>query len=67
VVYLADTNGTVYTYLVSNVFAVSAWETWVTKPIPGRDVVTLQTCTESVDDWWTPGLSLFARDRSRAA
>ncbi|MDP9481410.1 MAG: class E sortase [Actinomycetota bacterium] len=59
VVYLEDANGTVYTYRVSEVFAVSPWETWVTAPIPGRDVVTLQTCTESVDDWWTLGPNLF--------
>jgi sortase A len=60
VVYLLDTNGTVYTYRVSEVFAVRPWETWVTAPIPGRDVVTLQTCTESVDDWWTLGPNLYA-------
>lgn len=60
VVYLADTNGTVYTYQVSKVFAVSPWEMWVTAPIPGRDVVTLQTCTESLTDWWTLGPNLFA-------
>ncbi|MDP9479743.1 MAG: class E sortase [Actinomycetota bacterium] len=60
VVYLEDANGTVYTYRVSEVFAVHPWETWVTAPISGRDLVTLQTCTESVDDWWTLGPNLFA-------
>ncbi len=60
VVYLADANGMVYTYRVSEVFAVSPWENWVTASIAGRDVVTLQTCTESVDDWWTLGPNLFA-------
>lgn len=59
-VVLEDTNGTVYRYEVTEVFAVSPWETWVTKPIPGRDVVSLQTCTESLTDWWTLGPSLFA-------
>lgn len=58
-VILEDTNGTVYRYRVTEVFAVSPSETWVTAPIPGRDVVSLQTCTESVDDWWTIGPSLF--------
>lgn len=58
-VVLEDTNGTVYRYQVTEVFAVSPWETWVTKPIPGRDVVTLQTCTESLTDWWTLGPNLF--------
>jgi sortase A len=59
-VILADTNGTVYRYQVTEVFAVSPWETWVTKPILGRDVVTLQTCTESLIDWWTLGPNLFS-------
>jgi sortase A len=59
VVYLADANGTVYTYQVSEIFAVSPWETWVTKPIPGGDVVSLQTCTETPTDWWTVGPRLF--------
>jgi LPXTG-site transpeptidase (sortase) family protein len=58
-VILEDTNGTVYTYQVSEIFAVSPWETWVTKPIPGRDVISLQTCTETPDDWWTLGPRLF--------
>ncbi len=37
-----------------------AQETRVTRPIPGRDVVSLQTCTESVDDWWTLGPDLYS-------
>ncbi len=59
-VILEDTNGTVYTYRVSEIFAVSPSDTWVTAPIPGRDVVSLQTCTETPDDWWTLGPNLFA-------
>ncbi|MGB3683612.1 MAG: class E sortase [Rubrobacteraceae bacterium] len=59
-VILSDANGTVYTYEVSKVFAVSPDETWVTNPIAGRDVVTLQTCTETPDDWWTIGPKLYA-------
>jgi sortase A len=59
-VFLEDANGTVYTYRVTEIFAVSPWESWVTKPIPGRDVVSLQTCTESPSDWWTLGRDLFS-------
>ena len=59
-VFLEDTNGTVYEYEVTEIFAVSPWETWVTKPIAGRDIVSLQTCTESVDDWWTIGPDLYS-------
>ena len=58
-VILEDANGAVYTYRVTEVFAVTPWETWVTEPVPGRDVVTLQTCTETVDDWWTIGPGLM--------
>jgi sortase A len=57
---LEDTNGTVYRYKVTEIFAVSPWETWVTKPVAGRDMISLQTCTESVDDWWTLGPNLFS-------
>ena len=59
-VFLEDANGTVYTYRVTEIFAVSPWESWVTKPILGRDVVSLQTCTESPSDWWTLGRDLFS-------
>lgn len=59
-VILEDTNGTVYTYEVSKIFAVSPDEAWVTNPIAGRDMVSLQTCTESPDDWWTIGPDLYS-------
>lgn len=59
-VILSDANGTVYTYEVSEIFAVSPDEAWVTNPIAGRDMVTLQTCTETTDDWWTLGPKLYA-------
>jgi sortase A len=41
---LTDANGTVYTYAVSEVLTVTPWDTWVKQPVPGRDMVTLQTC-----------------------
>ncbi|CAA9456579.1 MAG: hypothetical protein AVDCRST_MAG14-1713 [uncultured Rubrobacteraceae bacterium] len=58
-VYLADTNGTVYEYRVFAKFAVSPSQTEVTRPVPGKDVVSLQTCTESLTDWWTMGPGLY--------
>jgi sortase A len=57
---LTDANGTTYTYEVSEVFAVTPYDVWVTAPVPGRDVITLQTCTESLDDWWTIGPRLMS-------
>ena len=58
-VFLTDANGTVYEYRVTEMFAVSPDDTWVTESIAGRDVVSLQTCTESPGDWWTIGPSLM--------
>ncbi|MGB3683158.1 MAG: class E sortase [Rubrobacteraceae bacterium] len=58
-VYLTDANGTVYTYRVSDIFAVSPSDVWVTDPIAGRDMISLQTCTETPNDWWTIGPKLF--------
>lgn len=59
-VILSDANGAVYTYKVSEIFAVSPDEAWVTNPIAGRDMVTLQTCTETPNDWWTLGPKLYS-------
>ena len=59
-VVLTDADGRSYTYAVTEMFAVAPSDTWVTAPVDGRDVVTLQTCTESVDDWTTIGPSLMA-------
>ncbi len=58
-VFLTDANGTRYEYRVSEIFAVSPDDTWVADPIAGRDVISLQTCTETPDDWWTIGPSLM--------
>jgi sortase A len=44
-VILTDSNGTKYTYSVFKSFVVNPDALHVTKPIPGKSVVTLQTCT----------------------
>ena len=56
---LHDTLGQVYKYRVSNVFTVTPFDTWVLDPT-GTDMVTLQVCTETPDDWWTIGPSLMS-------
>ena len=58
-VYLVDTTGMVYEYRVSEVFGISPMDVWVKEPIAGRDVVSLQTCTETPYDWWSMGSGLF--------
>ncbi len=57
---LRDSNGREYTYRVSEVFTVTPFDLWVTEPVAGRDMVTLQVCTETPDDWWTIGPSLMS-------
>lgn len=57
---LTDADGTVYGYRVSEVFAVGPNDTYVTEPVAGRDVVTLQTCTETPNDWVTLGPRLIS-------
>ena len=57
---LTDSNGTTYTYAVSEVFEVSPTDLSVTAPT-GRDVVSLQTCIEDYGDYWSPGPNWYAR------
>ena len=65
-IYLTDANGTTYTYEVTEIFEVLPTETWVTAPVAGRDVVSLQTCIENYGDYWTMGPNWFVRYVVRA-
>ncbi|MDQ4026568.1 MAG: sortase, partial [Actinomycetota bacterium] len=40
-----DANGREYTYEVFNNFVVDPTDVWVTEPVPGKNILTLQTCT----------------------
>ena len=68
-VYLRDANWNLYEYRVTTKFAVSPSESWVTEPVAGKDLVTLQTCTDSVarSTWWdiTPKLIAAGPDTGR--
>ena len=44
-VYVTDANGTRYTYEVFEETVVSPADLSVTEPIPGKNIITLQTCT----------------------
>lgn len=65
-IYLTDTNGTTYTYEVTEVLEVSPQDVWVASPEEGRDMVSLQTCTEDYGDYWTMGPDWAARYVVRA-
>jgi sortase A len=42
---VTDANGTEYTYEVFKSFVVDPNDVWVTAPVPGKNILTLQTCT----------------------
>jgi sortase A len=65
-VILRDTNGTVYRYRVSEFLQVTPYDTWVTEPIAGKEMVSLQTCIEDLDDFFTMGPNWSARMVVRA-
>jgi len=60
-VFLTDANGTAYEYRVTKVLAVGPEDTWVTEPVDGRDVISLQTCIENLNDVFTLGPDWEAR------
>jgi sortase A len=65
-IYLYDSNGTTYTYEVTEIFEVLPSETWVTRPEAGRNMVSLQTCIENYGDYWTMGPDWYVRYVVRA-
>jgi sortase A len=57
---LSDSNGTKYIYRVTRVFAVGPYDTRYTYPVPGENLVTLQTCITSLNDWWSIGPAMYS-------
>jgi len=63
---LTDSLGQTYTYQVSEILEVPITDLSVTAAIPGRDVVSLQTCIENFGDYWTEGPNWYVRYVVRA-
>ena len=63
---LKDANGTVYRYQVVDTITVDPSDTWVTEPVAGKDMVSLQTCIEAPGDLYTLGPNWSARFVVRA-
>jgi sortase A len=62
IVYLGDSNGTTYTYKVTNFKEIAPSQAAeVTGPQNGRDMVSLQTCIENYGDYWTMGPHWYVR------
>ena len=65
-IFLEDANDIVYEYRVLETLTVGPDETWVTGPVAGEDMVSLQTCVEAPDDLGTLGPDWAARFVVRA-
>jgi sortase A len=65
-IFLKDTNGMVYEYRVSETLTVGPSDSWVMKPLAGKEVVSLQTCIEAPGDFHTLGPNWLARFVVRA-
>lgn len=61
-----DADGRSYRYRVTEALTVLPHETWVADPVPGRDVLSLQTCIEAPGDLTTLGPDWAARYVVRA-
>lgn len=48
-IFLSDANGTTYEYRVTEVLTVSPQDNWVTDPVAGKDMISLQTCVNPPD------------------
>ncbi len=65
-VILEDVNGRAYKYRVSEFLQVTPDESWVTNAVEGREMVTLQTCIETYNDFSTLGPNWSVRFLVRA-
>jgi len=63
---LKDANGTLYRYRVTEFLTVWPSDVWIADPVPGRDMVSLQTCIERPGDFSTLGPNWSARFIARA-
>ena len=63
---LEDSDGETYRYEVTESLTVLPHETWVADPVPGRRVLSLQTCIEAPGDLATLGPDWAARYVVRA-
>lgn len=65
-VFLKDAEGRLYRYRVSEALTVGPSDSWATKPVEGRRMVSLQTCIEAPGDFVTLGPNWGARFIIRA-
>jgi sortase A len=60
-IFLEDTLGRAYEYRVTEALQLTPQDTWIKRPPEGKDVVSLQTCIETLGNVWTMGPNWAAR------
>ena len=60
-IFLEDTLGRAYEYRVTEALQLTPQDTWIKRPPEGKDVVSLQTCIETLGNVWTMGPNWMAR------
>src|SRR5918997_754198 len=60
-IFLEDSLGRAYEYQVTEALQITAQDTWIKRPTEGKDVVSLQTCIETLGNIWTMGPNWAAR------
>lgn len=60
-IFLEDSLGRAYEYRVTEAIQITPQDTWIKRPHEGKDVVSLQTCIETLGNIWTMGPNWTAR------
>ena len=60
-IFLEDSLGRAYEYRVTEALQITPQDTWIKRPSEGKDVVSLQTCIETLGIIWTMGPNWTAR------
>lgn len=60
-IFLEDSLGRAYEYRVTEALQITPQDTWIKRPSEGKDVVSLQTCIETLGNIWTMGPNWTAR------
>jgi sortase A len=60
-IFLEDSLGRAYEYRVTEALQITPQDTWIKRPPEGKDVVSLQTCIETLGNVWTMGPNWTAR------
>src|ERR671916_2255010 len=60
-IFLEDSLGRAYEYRVTEALQITAQDTWIKRPTEGKDVISLQTCIETLGNVWTMGPNWAAR------